>query len=108
MIRHTITVKNKTFPYFLEPKTGDEGEAIYHVRCPGANINQGILREDLGDFLLDLPTWIIDRQEEKAKEKDTVLRFRVRPAQKKAIEKKAYKKGFKNVSDYLRSLALHG
>ena len=99
MRKHHITIKNKKYIYTI--KSIDK-ETV-SVVVPAAGIDQKFLKADLGEFLEDLPQWIIDRQRE---QKESVLRFRVDSKEKKQIEKRAYKEGCKSVSEYLRKRAL--
>jgi hypothetical protein len=102
MTTHHVTVKNRRYTYHLERV---DGETV-HVSCPAAGIDQDFAKEDIAELLEDLPQWIVDFQEQKAKE--AVMRFRVSPEQKKEIEKKAHARGFDSVSAYLRHRALQG
>ncbi len=99
--KHSITVKNRRYTYTLEPKRG----GTTHIVCKSAKIDQDFLNEDVPALLADLPELIIAEQEHK-KEKSAVVQFRLKPEEKKGLEKEAIKKGFSNVSAYLRALAL--
>lgn len=76
-----------------------------HFECESANISQSFLNEDVPNLLIDLPNLILSEKEYLAKQ-DEVIRFRVTAEDKKLIEEKAGKNGFKTVSDYLREVAL--
>lgn len=76
-----------------------------HFECEGANISQAFLNEDIPHLLIDLPNLILAEKEYVDKQ-DEVIRFRVTLEDKKLIEEKAGKNGFKTVSDYLREVAL--
>lgn len=99
---HYIVVNNKSYPYSISPS--DDKEMPY-FKCKAARINQKFLLEDIPALLIDLPEMILDEIEYRAKQKD-VIRFRVTQEDKNIIAKKAQKNGFKNVSSYLRFLAL--
>lgn len=75
------------------------------MECLAANISQPFLSEDIPDLLIDLPNLILSEKEYVEKQND-VIRFRVTPEDKKLIEEKAGKNGYKTVSDYLREVAL--
>ena len=102
MSEHTITINNKKYPYRIKKGKG----GIFHFYCKSANINQKFHEDDLAELLLDLPQWITERQTETVKE--SYLRFRVKKEDKKKIQKIAVNKGFNNMSDYLRCVALGG
>ena len=98
---HSITVKNKKYRYSLEPKRG----GITRVICKDAKIDQDFLNEDVPALLSDLPELIIAEQEYK-KSQSTVVQFRLKLEEKRRLEQIAIKRGFSNLSAYLRSLAL--
>ncbi len=98
---HFITVHHKKYAYNLTPIN----KRTTHVICSDANIDQEFLNEDIAALLLDLPSLILAEKKYK-KEQSDVIRFRVSPEDKKYIEQKANQKGFKNVSGFLRKLAL--
>lgn len=98
---HFITVNHKRYPYTLNPVKSH----ITHFECPDANISQEFLNEDLAHLLLDLPHLILAEKQYQS-EQTEMIRFRIRPEDKKRIEQKAIKEGYKSVSSFLRSLAL--
>lgn len=100
--KHYVLVNNRKCFYKFLP-SDDEG-AVRFV-CEAAGIDQNFLKEDISELLIDLPALIID-EIEYLNEQDQVIRFRVSKAQKKDILKKALKKGYKNVSSFLRDLAM--
>lgn len=75
------------------------------VICEAAAIDQPFLNEDIPALLMDLPNLILAEKEYLERQTE-VIRFRVSSEDKKEIEKKAARKGYKNVSSYLRDLAL--
>ncbi len=97
-----VNVNNKKYSYTLE-KVGKNSTLI---ECVAANIGQEFLDEDVPNLLRDLPNLILAEQEYSAKQ-GQVIRFRVTPGDKKIIMKKAYAKGYKNVSGFLRDLLLN-
>lgn len=99
---HFVVVNNKKYKYILKPIKGGK---LTYFQCDGAKIAQEFLGEDITSLLLDLPELIISEIEYK-KSQDNVIRFRVSKEDKKKIIKNAHKKGYKNVSSYLRDLAL--
>ena len=104
-VAYSVTVKNKKYPYEIEPQKVD-GEDILFIECVGAGISQPFYPEDVAQLLVDLPQWITEYQhEQKAKKADSIL-FRVKPDEKLAIEKKAYEGGYANVSSFIRDKVL--
>lgn len=99
---HYITVNNKRYKYILS-KTFRRN--VIHFECPAAAIGQDFLSEDIPALLIDLPELILAEKRYRAGQKDTI-RFRISVEDKKMIEKKAFKKGYKSVSSFLRDLAL--
>jgi len=99
-ISYSLTIKNKKYTYTLEKI---DPESTYII-CEAAGIDQGFLNEDLAEFLLHLPEYILEKEERK-KNEDRIA-FRVTTEQKKAIQKKAFQKGHRSVSNFLKELAL--
>lgn len=101
LLQHYITVNHKKYTYSLKPLT----EETTFVTCEAANIAQEFLNEDVPALLIDLPNLILA---EKAydKKQSEVIRFRVSPDDKRAIEKRALRKGYVSISAYLRDLSL--
>jgi len=93
--KHFITVHNKRYPYTLTQVNKNS----IHVYCKDANISQEFLNEDIAALLIDLPNLILVEKKYQ-NEQTEVIRFRVRPEDKKLIEQKALKKGFKSVSGF--------
>ncbi len=98
---HTITFNNKRYKYTIKPI--DKKWA--HFKCKAAGIDQEFLVEDIPALLTDLQNLIVAEKLYLESEKRTV-RFRVSKEEKKKIEKRAVKAGYKNVSAFLRALAL--
>lgn len=99
--QHSVTINNRKYSYsltFVDKKTT-------LVACKDANISQEFLNEDIPTLLLDLPNLILSEKEYK-KCQEEIIRFRISPEDKKLIEQKAIKKGYSNVSSFLRDLAL--
>lgn len=101
-ITSTITVQNKKYEYTL--KSAKE-KGVIRFTCPGANINQDFLAEDIPALILDLPALILAERAYQDNQTE-VVRFRISSEDKKKIEKKALASGFNTVSDYLRARAL--
>lgn len=97
----TITINNKKYSYSLTKKDKN----TVRVECVAANIDQDFLSEDIADLIIDLPQLILAEKNYQEMQTD-VVRFRITPEDKNKIEKKAVAAGFRNVSEYLRSLAL--
>lgn len=102
MTTATITVQNKKYQYTLSATKNRE---VVHFVCLAANINQDFLVEDIPALLIDLPNLIVAELKYNAADTE-VVRFRISAEDKKAIQKKAVKSGFKSLSDYVRAKAL--
>jgi len=100
-LTHFITLNNKKFLYTLEKAS----KRTTFVECEAANIAQEFLNEDIPNLLNNLPNLII-AEKKYNKQQSEVIRFRVTPEDKQLIEKKAIKKGYMNISSFLRDLAL--
>ena len=96
-----VTVQNKKYSYTLSKNSNDTVE----IQCEAAKISQEFLPEDVPDLLIDLPNMILAEKEYQKKQSD-VIRFRISPQDKIKIERKAVKKGYDSVSEYMRHLAL--
>ncbi|MEA3449462.1 MAG: hypothetical protein U9Q85_00550 [Patescibacteria group bacterium] len=99
--QHSITINNKKYFYSLKPKK----TKTTFVECEAAKINQEFLNEDVPALLNDLPNLIL-AEKKYQHQQSAIIRFRVKPEDKKLIEQKAYKKGYSNTSSYIRDLAL--
>ncbi len=99
--QHSITVNNKKYFYFLKPK----GPKTTFIECKAAKINQEFLNEDVPALLNDLPNLIL-AEKEYEHQQSAIIRFRVKPEDKKLIEQKAHEKGYTNISTFMRDLAL--
>jgi len=75
------------------------------VVCEMARINQNFLNEDVPALIEDLPN-IVTAKASCLKQRDKIMKFRVSEQEKYEVEKRARSKGFDNVSEYLRQLAL--
>lgn len=96
-----ILLNNRKYSYILRKIVKNR----FFVECKDANIAQEFLGEDIPDLLIDLPKLILAEKEYNEGQAD-VVRFRLSAEDKKTILKKAYKKGYKTVSGFLRDLAL--
>jgi hypothetical protein len=103
--KHSITVHNKQYPYFLSAPYKEDGYEVVFFECKAASISQPFLREDIPALLVDLPNLIIAEKKYQKKQKD-IIRFRVTVEDKKRIEKRAAREGYSSVSSFLRHLAL--
>lgn len=102
IITSTITVNNKKYTYSL--KRIDKKTT--RVLCKAANIDQPFHNEDLAELLFYLPDYIVEEENERKREGKEFIRFRVSGIEKKRIQKNAFKRGYTNVSSFLRALAL--
>lgn len=99
---HFVKVGNKSYPYSL---TVDKRKKLAHFLCEEANIEQKFALDEIPELLQLLPEHIREEQKYRVRQ-DSVLRFRVSGKEKLEIEKRAKEKGFKNISSYLRAVAL--
>ncbi|MFA6917970.1 MAG: hypothetical protein WC285_04055 [Candidatus Gracilibacteria bacterium] len=99
--QYSVTINNKKYIYLLTPVN----KKTTFVECKDANISQEFLNEDIPTLLMDLPNLILSEKEYKNNQAE-IIRFRISPEDKKLIEQKAIKKGYTNVSSFLRALAL--
>jgi hypothetical protein len=98
----TITIQNKKYAYTLSvTKT----KGVVHFVCLAANIDQEFLAEDIPALLIDLPNLIVAESDYRKADTE-VVRFRISAEDKKEIQKKAIKNGYKSMSDYVRAKAL--
>ena len=99
--QHSITINNKKYFYSLKPKS----TKTTLVECEAAKINQEFLNEDIPALLNDLSNLILAEKKYRH-QPSAIIRFRVKPEDKKLIEQKAHKKGYNNISTFMRDLAL--
>ena len=99
--KHSITINNKKFFYSLQPK----GSKTTFVECEAAKINQKFLNEDIPTLLNDLSNLIL-AEKKYQHQQSAIIRFRIKPEDKKLIEQKAHKRGYDNISTFMRDLAL--
>lgn len=98
---HYVSLNNKKYSYSLRLVD----DKVSWVECEAACIAQEFLHEDIPALLIDLP-YLIEATKEHYKNQENVIRFRISNKDKKAIQLKAAKKGYKSISSYLRDLAL--
>lgn len=99
---YMVRVNNKNYPYTI---SDSEYENAIYFECKAARLSQVFDVRDLPELFLYLPEYILDELERRAEPK-TVIRFRVTSEDKKKIMKNAQKNGYKNISSFLRNLAL--
>jgi len=99
--KHTITVNNKKYEYYITPVD----KKIVFFECPAVHISQKFLVEDIPALIVDLPDIILSFFEYQKKQAE-VIRFRVSAEEKRQIQKKAVKAGYPTVSAFLRALTL--
>lgn len=99
--QHFIIVQNKRYTYELIPINKN----VTLVKCSAAHISQEFLNEDVAQLLVDLPGLILAEKNYR-QDQTEIIRFRINARDKASIEKKALKSGYKNVSSFLRALAL--
>jgi len=98
---HTITYNNKRYNYAIKPLN----KKMVHFKCDAAGVDQEFLAEDIPALLIDLPHLIASEKLYQESEK-SVIRFRISKEDKKEIEKRAAKAGYRTISAFLRDLAL--
>jgi len=103
--KNYVTVNNRKYDYYMSAPYKEDGYKVVFFTCDAAAIEQSFLAEDIPELLVDLPELIISEKEYQ-KEQKNVIRFRVTVEDKKAIEKKAVRKGYSSVSSFLRDIAL--
>ena len=101
-VEYSLSLNNKKYLYKLTKIS----ETLTQVECSSAWISQVFENEDLPELLLNLPDYILEKEAEKQKEKTTFIQIRVSVSEKNAIKKRALKQGYKNVSGYLKDVAL--
>ncbi|PCI25433.1 hypothetical protein COB57_01790 [Candidatus Peregrinibacteria bacterium] len=103
-ITQSILLKNKK--YFYTITLLNQESTLFE--CESAKINQEFLNEDIPALLIDLPNLILDEQEYKKElvKNSSYIRFRISLQEKRKIQEKALQKGYKNVSAYLKEIAL--
>jgi hypothetical protein len=95
---------SQKYDYTLSQPFKEDGETVMQLQCPKINIDQTFLVEDIPEAILDLPNMILNLKQYKTQ--NTIMKFRLQVEEKKIIEKKALERGYKNTSDFLRSVAL--
>ena len=100
--KNSLIVNNKRYNYYLNIVDNQ----LTHVKCDAANLDQDFLNEDISALIVDLPNLIL-AEKKYAKKQNEIIRFRLTPEDKRKIECKAVKGGYKNVSSFLRDLALN-
>ena len=100
---HFVVVNSKKYNYTLKKL----GAKKIFIECRDADIAQEFLNEDIPALLIDLPDLILEGKKYKDHQ-NQMIRFRISPEDKKVIMKKAHGKGYKNISSFLRDLALKG
>jgi len=99
-ITHYILVGNKRYEYSLQPKA-----QTTTIICEGAGIRAQFPNEQVPIVLAELAKAIMQAKQE-VEAQSEVIRFRVTPTEKQMMEKRALALGFKNMSSYLRAVAL--
>ncbi len=103
----TVTVLGEIFEYKISPFEED-GEKLYRLTCPKINENDVFDAEDLMNYISseDFKIFLKEEWQKQKKYKNRRLQIRVNEREQNLIEKKAIKNGFKNTSEFMRSLAL--
>lgn len=114
---NTIYIKynNKNYPVFISQCKNKEDveEGFINLKCEVANFNQDILKEDLEEYLEIMPNLVKQwketkeeiEKEESERKKDRLI-LRISKKDKLKIEEVARKKWYKNISTYVRDVAL--
>jgi len=99
-ITHYILVGNKRYEYILQPKS-----ETTTIICEGAGIRAQFPNDQVPAVLAELAKAIMNAKQELEAQSE-VMRFRVTPTEKQLMEKRALALGYKNMSSYLRAVAL--
>lgn len=94
------------YPLYITKSTDPEDEwndNIVHLECKEAWLDQDYLLEDLWALLEVIPDLI---KEQKEKRKKDVINLRITREEKDKIETLANMKWYKNISSYIREVAL--
>jgi len=97
-----ITVNNKKYFYTIKKY---HNESVY-IECKSAEVAMECLNEDIPRIVFSLPKLIIETQKPKEKNNEPVIRFRVTKEEKIEIQKRALERGYKDVSRFLKAIAL--
>lgn len=99
---HSILFNNRRYDYMITY----QDEEMCFFECQAANIAQYYPSEDLATLLKELPELIITEQNYRKDAQNLRLQIRVTKEEKDAIEKKAHRAGFRNISTFMRDIAL--
>lgn len=104
----SVTVLGETFDYQITPFTDECGEKLYRLTCPKIEEEDVFDAEDLANYISsdDFKIFLREHWQKRKTYKNRRIQIRVNAQEQAQIEKKAIEKGFKSISDFLRSLAI--
>lgn len=100
-----IPVGMKKYPLIIRDtgKTDPDDGAIMHITCEVINLDQEYLKEDLPLLFMDIQEMIASELAQKA---DAHLHIRLKNSEKQLIEEKAYKEGYRSISQFVKEKIL--
>lgn len=98
---HILKMGRKRYPYSITPIN----RKTVYFECKAAGIAQEFLVQDIPNLLMELPELILSEIEFN-KTYNQMIRFRITSEEKQQIQKNALKKGYNNISAFIRDLAL--
>lgn len=100
-----IPVWTKKYPLIIQ-ETGEidpKDWEIVHIICDIIHLDQDYLKNDLPFLLMDITGLIEDEISQKNQEN---LHIRLKPSEKRLIEKNAQNAGFHSLSDFVKARCL--
>ena len=102
-MKHYIEIKGEKHKYDIIPNSDNKTSRIV---CHSAKIDQDFLNEDIPALLNDLKNLII-AEEKYENSLNKTIRFRASLKEKETILKNVKKYWYKNMSDFLKAVALN-
>lgn len=100
---HYIIVGNQRHGYTLYPMP-----KVTRLVCRSANIEARFPNDEIPRILSELPSLIMEHLSDMMNAPQTeVIRFRVSPSEREAIEQNAIEAQYDTLSAYLRDVAIH-
>ena len=97
-----IPVWTKKYPLIITDtgKIDKEDWELVHIVCDIIHLDQDYLKIDLPVFLMDISSMIEEELSQKSKEN---IHIRLKPSEKRLIEKKAQLAWFNSLSDFVKA-----
>lgn len=102
-MKHYIEIKGIKHKYDIIPNSDNKTSRVI---CSSAKIDQNFLNEDIPALLNDLKN-LIEAEEKYMKSLSKTIRFRASAKDKEIIQKNVKKYWYKNMSDFLKAVALN-